>query len=395
MVYVRSLAAAIAAAGTAVLLAAGPAVAQSWTIVSAPPTGENGELAAVSAVSDTDAWAVGSTNARLNGVAAKPLIDNWNGTSWTQVATPATPGNTASLAAVGASSATDAWAVGHTQVNKEDFAPLGLHWNGTAWSVSPSFATALAGQIADGVADISPSDAFAIGGGLGSADTGLVAQWNGSTWSRVTVPLPSGAGPTSTLNAISANGPDDVWVVGTYELSPTVLRSETYSLHWNGSTWSVVPMPLNPSSNIESFYQLNSIQVNSPTDVWAVGSSDVVNATTGLSTGSALIEHWNGTAWSIVPSPSPGSGSALYGVTTSNPASDVWAVGAYTPAGTTETQTLTMNWNGTAWSTVASPDNGNPNVLLSTSTIPGASIVWAAGTSGSCCSQNPLVLQNG
>jgi hypothetical protein len=76
-------------------------------------------------------------------------------------------------------------------------------------------------------------------------------------------------------------------------------------------------------------------------------------------------------------------------------ASDVWAVGAYTPSGTTQTQTLTMNWNGTEWTQVASPDNGNPNVLLSTSTIPGASIVWAVGTSGACCTRNPLVLQNG
>ena len=395
MLHFRSLAAVIATAGIMVFLAVEPAIAQTWTIVSAPPTGENGQLAGVSAVSDNDAWAVGSTNAALNGVGAKPLIDNWNGTSWTQVATPTTPGNTASLAAVSASSVSDAWAVGHTQVNKEDFAPLGLHWNGTAWSVSSSFATALAGQIADGVADISSTDAYAIGGGLGSADTGLVAQWNGSTWSRVTVPLPTGAGPTSTLNAISASGPDDVWIVGTYELNSTDLRSETYSLQWNGSTWSVVPMPLNPSSNIEAYYQLDAIQVNSPTDVWAVGSSDVTNATTGVTTGNELIEHWNGAAWSIVASPSPGSGSGLYGVTTSNAASDVWAVGAYTPAGTTETQTLTMNWNGSKWTQVPSPDNGNPNVLLSTSTIPGASIVWAVGTSGECCTENPLILQNG
>jgi hypothetical protein len=57
---------------------------------------------------------------------------------------PATLGNTASLAAVSASPPTDAWAVGHTQVNREDFAPLARHWNGTAQSVSSSAATALA-----------------------------------------------------------------------------------------------------------------------------------------------------------------------------------------------------------------------------------------------------------
>jgi hypothetical protein len=375
----------------ALAFGAGPALAASgWTIVSIPPTGQNAPLTGVSAVSDTDAWAVGfhSGNAGTN-VGAKALIDNWNGTAWSQVATPTTPGNTAILSAVSASSATDAWAVGRTQVNKSSFAPLGLQWNGTTWSVSPSFATALAGQIADGVADISPTDAYAIGGGLGSAPRGLVAQWNGSTWSRVTVPVPGGAGPTSTLNAISANGPDDVWIVGTYELSSTDLRRETYSLNWNGSAWSVVPMPLNPSSNINAFYQLNGIQVNSPTDVWAVGESSVVDSTTS----SDLIEHWNGTAWSIVPSPSPGSGDSLTGVTTSNAANDVWAVGVTQPAGTTEAQTLTLNWNGTAWTTVASPDNGNPSVLNSVSASPEAGTVWAVGESGESGSFNPLAME--
>lgn len=391
MLQVRSWATAIAAAGTAILLAAGSATAaQSWTIVSAPPAGENGQLSGVSAVSDTDAWAVGSTNAALNGVGAKPLIDTWNGTAWTQVATPATPGNTARLVAVSASSATDAWAVGRTQVNREDFAPLALHWNGAAWSVSSSAVTALAGQVADGVVDISSTDAYAIGGGLGSAPSGVVAQWNGSTWHRLTVPLPSGAGPTSTLNAISASGPDDVWVVGTYELNSTDLRSETYSLHWNGNTWSVVPMPVNPSSNINAFYRLSAIQVNSPADVWAVGYSSVVDSTAG----STLIEHWDGTAWSIVPSPTPGRFAALNGVTTSNAANNVSAVGYDIPAGSTVAQTLTLNWNGTAWTQVASPDNGYDE-LNAVSAKPGASIVWAVGASGTCCTENPLVLQNG
>jgi len=393
MLHVRSWATTVAAAGAAVLLAAGTATAQSWTIVPAPPTGENGELAAVSAVSGTDAWAVGTTNGELNGVGARPLIDNWNGTAWTQVTAPSTPGNTAYLVAASASSAADAWAVGHTAVNREDFAPLGLHWNGTAWSVSPSLATALGGQIGDGVTDISPTDAYAIGGGLGSAHTGLVARWNGAAWSQVTVPQPSTDGLASNLTAISSNGANDVWIIGTFEdeISSTDVQNETYSLHWNGSAWSVVPMPLEPGNNPNLEFQLNSVQVNSPADVWAVG--DTTNVGTGSTT--TLIEHWNGSAWSIVPGPSPGSGAALTGVTTVNAANDVWAVGSYTPAGTTQTQTLTLNWNGTAWSTVASPDNGSPSVLLSASATPGGGTVWAVGHSGACCTENPLVLRNG
>jgi hypothetical protein len=380
------------AVAAALAFGAGPALAASgWTIVSAPPAGQNAPLRAVSAVSDTDAWAVGyhSGNAGTN-VGAKALIDNWNGAAWSAASVPVTPGNTVLLLAVSGSSATDAWAVGRTQVNKSSFEGLALHWNGTAWSVSPGFSAALSGiggASAVGVADISPTDAYAIGDSAATASGSLV-QWNGTAWSAVTLPRPANANSNTTLGAISANGPADVWIVGTF-LDSATHQNETFSEHFNGTAWSVVPMPLVSSSNINAFYLFNGIQANSPADVWAVGESSVVDSTTS----SNLIEHWNGTAWSIVPSPSPGTGDSLTGVTTSNAANDVWAVGVTVPAGGTQAQTLTLNWNGTAWTTVASPDAGSPSVLNSVSTSPGAAIVWAAGESGVSGSFNPLAME--
>jgi hypothetical protein len=394
MLHGKTLAGTLAAAGTALLLAmaASPASAQgTWTIVTAPPTGQNGELAGVASVSATDAWAVGTTGGELNGVGTKILIDNWNGTAWTQSTTPTTAGNTAYLTGVSASSTTDAWAVGHTAVNREDFAPLALHWNGTAWSVSTSAPSAVSGD-GIGVADISPTNAYLLTYSASFA-AGFLAQWNGTTWSRVTLPAPPNNGESSTLNAIAANGPDDVWIVGSY-LSPTTGGDQTYTLHYNGTAWSIVPMPSSGSASL--VYDFDSLQVDSPTDVWAVGGSGTDIPAIGGGTTSSLIEHWNGTAWSVVSSPSPGTGDDLTGVTTSNAASDVWAVGYYTPSGATEAQTLTLNWNGTAWTTVTSPDNGSPSLLFSAATNPGAAIVWAVGYSGTCCTgENPLVLQNG
>jgi hypothetical protein len=379
------------AVAAALAFGAGPALAASgWTIVSIPPAGENAPVLGVATVSATDAWAVGyhSGNAGTN-VGAKALIDNWNGTAWSAASVPTTPGSTALLLAVSASSATDAWAVGRTQVNKSDFEGLALHWNGTAWSVSSGFSAALSdisGASAEGVADISPTDAYAIGDSAATA-SGSLAQWNGTAWSAVTLPLPAGANSNTTLNAISASGPDDVWVVGTF-LDSTLGRNETFSDYFNGTAWSVVSMPLVSSSNLNAFYQFSGIQANSPTDVWAVGESAVVD---GSSTD--LIEHWNGTAWSIVTTPSPGSGDSLTSVTTSNAANDVWAVGVTQPTGATEGQTLTLNWNGTAWTTVASPDNGSPSVLNSVSTNPGGAIVWAVGESGISGSFDPLAME--
>ena len=178
-----------------------------------------------------------------------------------------------------------------------------------------------------------------------------------------------------------------MWIAGTYELlvNSSDEADETYSLHWNGSSWSIVPMPLEPGTNPNLKYVFNSIKANSPADVWAVGESVNV-AEPGSAT--TLIEYYNGKQWSIVPSPSPGTGAVLTGVTTSNAANNVWAVGYYTPAGASAAQTLTLNWNGQAWSTVSSP-------LVSAATTPGAAIVQAVGYSGASGAFNPLALRNG
>jgi hypothetical protein len=398
MLHVRSCAITLAAAAGALLLAMPPAVAAGgWSIVPAPPTGQNGELAGTSAVSDTDAWAVGTTAGETNGVGAKPLIDNWNGSAWKQVTAPATPGNTAYLRRVSASGPSDAWAVGDTSVNRSDFAPLALHWNGTTWANSPSAAAVLPPSTTlYGVADISPTDAYAIGDNSSLA-SGEAEHWNGTTWSALTLPLPTSTGFPTTLNAISASGPDNVWIVGTYmvQVSSTNLRYETYSLHFNGTSWSIAPMPLVSGSDSALVYVINSIVANSPTDVWAVGGSGDNIPGQGGTTSNTLTEHWNGTAWTVVPSPTTGTFDNLNGVTTSNAANDVWAVGSYVPAGASSAQTLTLNWNGTAWTRVVSPDNGSPSVLFDTSATPGGGPVWAVGHSGSCCTENPLVLTTG
>jgi hypothetical protein len=68
-------------------------------------------------------------------------------------------------------------------------------------------------------------------------------------------------------------------------------------------------------------------------------------------------------------------------VTTSNASNNVWAVGHDTIPGKTQVQTL--NWNGTTWATVASPNaTAGSSLLVSAATAPGATIVQAVGYSG-------------
>jgi hypothetical protein len=384
------------AVGTALLLGASPALAASgWKIVSAPPTGQNAVLLGVTSTSDSNAWAVGYSNAAANGLGAKMVIDNWNGSKWSQVTAPAITGS-ADLLAVNASAANDAWAVGYSRVQRYTFYPLAVRWNGTSWSISPSITSALPGDtILNGVADVSPTDAYAFGNNSPLA-SGELAHWNGTAWSQVTYPLPSNNGFDTTLNAVSADSPNDVWVIGSYliQVGPTNLRWETFSDHWNGSTWKVVPMPKTPGTDNLFTYQINSMDAISPTNVWAVGGSGDNASPYGGTPSNTLVEHYNGSAWSVVTSPNTGKNDDLTGVTESSPAG-MWAVGVATPSGATYPQTLTMFWNGTSWSIVPSPDQGSPSVLTGVATTPGASIVQAVGYSGLSGSWNPLAMQNG
>ena len=134
------------ALGASLAFAASPALAAGWTIVNVPPTGQNAILLGVSAPSDTTAWAVGNSGGAPNtGLGSHALVDQWNGSAWSQASLPALTG-TVSLQAVSASGANDAWAVGSQRPQRYTFDPLALHWNGSAWSTSTSIGTAVPGD---------------------------------------------------------------------------------------------------------------------------------------------------------------------------------------------------------------------------------------------------------
>jgi hypothetical protein len=76
--------------------------------------------------------------------------------------------------------------------------------------------------------------------------------------------------------------------------------------HWDGTSWSIVPSP-NPNEKIPIHgNRLNGIAAISANDIWAVGTNEH----------STLTEHWDGMSWRVVNSPNPGSvGNGLAGVT--------------------------------------------------------------------------------
>jgi hypothetical protein len=366
----------VALAAAPLMIGSLASAATGWSVVTVPQTGNSTILTGASAVSSTDAWAVGEQFAAAGQAPPPPVSYQWNGSVWSLVATP-TLGVTSSLLSVSGSSATDAWAVGMSVLGKHDDGTLMEHWNGTSWSVNSSLV--VTGYTAEltGVVDLSPTNAWAVG----EANSSLLEHWNGSTWSEVTIPDPDFTPGAN--DSISASSASDIWVVGS-TLNTATDELVPEALHYNGAAWSVVAMP-QAGTNSSTIGAVTDI---SPTDAWAVGED--IGATSAVG-GSTLIEHWNGSSWSIVPSPTPGADPGLTGVAARG-ADDVYAVGSNLPSVNGGTvQGMILRWNGSTWSADTDPTAGSYSPLFAAATVPGAANEWAVGT----LSNASLILSHG
>jgi hypothetical protein len=294
----------------------------SWSVVPSANanTGSN-QLNDIAVVSANDVWAVGSYD--TGNFTYQTLVEHWNGTSWSVVSSPNAGTISNQLAGVAAVSTNDVWAVGYSYNGSAD-QTLIEHWNGTSWSVVASPSPGTSSQL-DGVAVVSANDVWAVGyrdnGGIGET---LIERWDGASWS--VVPSPNVGTSGNQLVGVAAISANDVWAVGSYNTGASNFVYQTLIEHWDGTSWSVVASPNpNPYNNY-----LKGVAVVSANDVWAVG--DYLNGAVGNNPNGdisgTIIEHWDGTAWSVVPSPSPGQSDQLNGVAVVG-ASDVWAVGYY------------------------------------------------------------------
>jgi hypothetical protein len=107
-----------------------------WSVVEAasPPAGESAHLYEVSAISPTDAWAVGWYG---DPFPDRPMIQHWDGTSWSFVQVPTYPG-AATLLGIEAIATDDVWAVGGFATLEGGGRPITLHWDGTSWTEFPA-----------------------------------------------------------------------------------------------------------------------------------------------------------------------------------------------------------------------------------------------------------------
>jgi hypothetical protein len=315
---------------------------KSWSTVPSPsPNG--GYLSAVSCTSAINCVAVGSTIA-ATGLTASVLVERWNGKIWSIVASPNPNGDTdRQLAAVSCTRATFCFAVGFSShTSSSDLSTLVERWNGTTMSIVKT-------PIISNWTGVSCTSTTA----CVSVDfEGRAALWNGKYWANRPTPQPSDPGfEAFALDSVSCVSATACFAVGT----DAVPVGSFYTLveRWNGKTWSGVPSP-GGSTDIFS-----AVSCATRTACVAVGDHDTSGGFG--SQPNPMSEHWNGTAWSVITTPKPnGTYGLLGGVTCTSP-TNCFAVGESQPLlpGPNESlgpaTTLIEQWNGTTWTIVPSP----------------------------------------
>ena len=370
----------------ALILRTSPSTAQvldppHFTVVPTPNENFNNDLQAASASSANDIWAVGQCTIHFDG------------TQWTAYPAPMINGdNTSFLGGVVDISPTLAWTAGTVGIGLGGTNQVIEQWNGSAWDVvqGPQFGQgdqpslyAMAGTSAD--------DIWAVGDLLadgGNAIFALFEHWDGSTWSAITL-----ATGTPFLNGASADATNDAWAVG-YDAS-IIDEDATLAIHWNGTDWSPVSTPnVGEGNNV-----LEGVLALAPNDAWAVGYSTPQPPPQETAT-LTLIEHFDGTSWSVIPSPNVGpanqyQSNRLFGIT-ANSATDIYAFGSYFASdGSGHQMTLLMHWNGMEWTIWPSPNPSNGDFLsdlLWAGVVPSPGNIWIFGTEDEAPNEDTLAI---
>ena len=284
--------AAVCGAGLGNTWAAAAPQPVAWGTTVSAPAGARGQLLGVAAASSSDVLAVGGFNPGQPPTAllTKPYAERWNGTGWSATRVPLgtvyPSGQAAQLNGVTEVAPGDGWAVG-TVSDPASFASktLAYHWDGTAWTRSPTPNLAGPSQANElnAVAARSAADVWAAGGD-NYETVSLVLHWNGTAWRQVSVP------DIGSLDAVTV-APGRVWVAGGDQVD-----------QFDGTTWIKLPAP-------QSGLIITGLADNAA-GLWAVGYVEFTCGEGQVCTSSAAA-LWNGTTWTAVPA---GGGTALSGV---------------------------------------------------------------------------------
>ncbi len=277
---------------------------------------------------------------------------------WDLIAT-ASPMPGSAFWAIGASSTSDIWAVGSQNGSS---ATLTEHFDGTSWSLVQSPNTQSTTNFLTGVATLGSSDAWAVGEAAGGQSIQTLAEhWNGTAWTIVGTPNP---GQDQWFDAVAMVATNDVWAVG-----QTCATGDCWALvaHFNGRRWATNLMTDRGISPV-----FRAISADAPNDVWAVGDTQAPSSGRHL----GLVEHWDGTRWTRIPTPSSRATVRLQAVKADSP-TDVWVAGS---SGNTTIHAFFEHWNGSQWAVVRNPAGFGTTSQINALAGSAANDLWAVGS---------------
>ncbi|MFH9004303.1 hypothetical protein ACH4E5_13800 [Streptomyces afghaniensis] len=250
-----------------------------------------------------------------------------------------------------ATSARDFWVIGSMAATPT----IANHWNGSAWQDrSPADKTVMFRDIKA----VSANDVWAVGTTQWTTTTqtqsATIGRWNGSSW-KITK-LPQAEGGRTQLQAVQVNSASDVWAAGRTCPTQSTQNCRGYMTRWNGSTWTEVPLPAGTGTVTE-------LTADASGKVWAAAGTSVL--------------RWSGTGWDT---------SAAVKVTGANGVDELTWAGGKLYAGLSlngnNTHSGIVRWNGTAWENVARPiDDTSYYYVVRVTSLAGASdgSLWASG----------------
>jgi hypothetical protein len=221
--------------------------------------------------------------------------------TWRSQHVPRPPGHIAYLNSVSCWSAGSCVAVGTSFENGVQYT-MAEHWNRGGWAIQPTPNPAGPTATLTSVSCPSAAGCIAVGihspAGIGGEHL-LAERWNGVSWTLQSAPEPAGASE-SELYALSCGSAASCTAVGQYFASG---GSELPLVeHWNGTAWTVQHVPFVKDAD----GLLGGVSCPTATNCEAVGSYGTFNQNSNL-----FAEHWNGTQWTFQTVPTPGGTSFL------------------------------------------------------------------------------------
>jgi hypothetical protein len=272
----------------------------------------------------------------------KTLAEGWNGSGWIIQRTPQVSPTAASrFSAVSCTASTACTAVGH-QGDLTGGQTLAERWDGTSWTIQPT--AAVSGSLVDlaGVSCPSPLVCVAVGKGPGGGGP-LAEHWDGTTWTTKPTPNPRPTDADSFFGGVSCTSSSACIAVGVsvnHASANPPGQISTLAERWDGTAWTIQPTP-NPGGS----GSLRAVSCTSASSCFAVGFSGA----------GGLAAHWDGATWTPQATPSPGRFASLSGVSCTSDTACT-AVGSYLDG--TRLVTLAERWNGSTWTVQATPSPG-------------------------------------